>query len=515
MEQTHAEAPLRDEQAPVARTPLLNRIFGRSLMDMAILLLITVILTGLRQPEGLLNDPDLWWHIASGRIVDQTHHFIHTEPYSFTVAGQPWIDPEWLSGLIYWLTYKHLGLVGIYVVAAICVLGNVFLVYARSCKRGASGPAAFWLSAVGVLLMSVNASARMIVFGYILLSLEMAIIEHEQRGPTRLIWLLPPLFCLWINLHGSWLIGISVFVLYAACGWVRLHHGVFAQDRLPLAQRMRHLFVTVISVPILFLNPYGWRLLWNPFDMAFGQKLNIANVQEWQPLNLNEVIGKALVLSILLLVIAICLRGREWDLFDLTLIIFAWYSAFAHSRFTFLAAVLAVPIVATDVTRAFAHPAQVKRPPMLLASAVAGVGAIVVFAVAVPRQARLETEMARELPLATIAQLQPGWRTFNQESFGGLMDFEAKPTFIDTRWDTFEHHGVMKDFLDIIHLRDSLRLLDQYRIDHVLVEEDQPLAYLLERTPGWSVLRKEGDGQNISVLFARTAAFTTPQAQPH
>jgi hypothetical protein len=103
--QLGAETSLRDEVAPAALPSLVQRIFGRSLMDLAILLLVTIVLTGLREPGGLLSDPDLWWHVASGRIVDQTHHFIHIEPFSFTVAGQPWIDPEWLSGLIYWLAY--------------------------------------------------------------------------------------------------------------------------------------------------------------------------------------------------------------------------------------------------------------------------------------------------------------------------------------------------------------------------------------------------------------------------
>jgi len=83
------------------------------------------------------------------------------------------------------------------------------------------------------------------------------------------------------------------------------------------------------------------------------------------------------------------------------------------------------------------------------------------------------------------------------------MDFNSKPTFIDTRWDTFEHHGIMKDFIDILHLRDSLALLDKYRIDHVLLRKSEPFCYLLERTPGWKVLRTEGSGNDQYELFAR------------
>ena len=71
----------------------------------------------------------------------------------------------------------------------------------------------------------------------------------------------------------------------------------------------------------------------------------------------------------------------------------------------------------------------------------------------------------------------------------------------------------MKDFLDILKLHDSLRLLDQYRIDHVLLMGDEALAYLLERTPGWVVVSREGEGPHACVLFARDVAAQSSAAR--
>lgn len=109
--------------------------------------------------------------------------------------------------------------------------------------------------------------------------------------------------------------------------------------------------------------------------------------------------------------------------------------------------------------------------------------------------------------------VQPTWRTMNNDGFRGLMDFNGKPTFVDTRWETFDHNGVLKDFLDIEGLHDSLRLLDRYRIDHVLLKVDEPLAYLLERTPGWIVASREGQDTHACVLFARSATVTASPAR--
>ncbi len=84
---------------------------------------------------------------------------------------------------------------------------------------------------------------------------------------------------------------------------------------------------------------------------------------------------------------------------------------------------------------------------------------------------------------------------------------------VDTRWDTFEYHGVLNGFLDIMRIQEPLKLLDKNRIDHVLIPEQWPLAYLLERTPGWRVERREGTGDDAHVLFARTPGAVGDQSQ--
>ncbi len=46
-------------------------------------------------------------------------------------------------------------------------------------------------------------------------------------------------------------------------------------------------------------------------------------------------------------------------------------------------------------------------------------------------------------PMHTIAVIDPSWRTFNWDYVGGMMDFQGKATFIDTRFDSFEHTEVL------------------------------------------------------------------------
>src|SRR3989442_15091432 len=44
-------------------------------------------------------DPDLWWHLANGRLILTTTSIPHGDVYSFSAAGQPWVMHEWLADL--------------------------------------------------------------------------------------------------------------------------------------------------------------------------------------------------------------------------------------------------------------------------------------------------------------------------------------------------------------------------------------------------------------------------------
>ncbi len=106
--------------------------------------------------------------------------------------------------------------------------------------------------------------------------------------------------------------------------------------------------------------------------------------------------------------------------------------------------------------------------------------------------------------MQTIASIQPSWRTFNSDHVGGMMTFESKPDFIDSRFDIFEHQGVLAAYLQVMYLARPFELFDQYKIDHVLVTDAMPVAYLLKHTPGWTQVERETTGKDIYVMFART-----------
>jgi hypothetical protein len=481
---------------------IFNRIFSRHAMNVAVLVVVPMVFAScFNRTLSLPSDPDIWWHLADARILSTTHHFLRIEPYSFTVAGERWVNPEWLSELPYWLSYRAFQLQGLYFLSWLAFCANVLLVYWRGYLNSRHAGAAFWAGCLAFVLMTVNAGPRMIIFGYLAMSAELLILEAAGRGRKKVFWLLPPLFCVWINLHGTWLIGIALLGLYILCGLFRIRMNGLAQDAFRAGDRYRLFAVFGASLAALFVNPYGWKLVWNPLDMMLNQGVNIGSVAEWQPLKAGSLEGGAAVVSIALMVLANCVRGRRWTLFELAVVFFAWFAAFDHVRFLFLAAVLTIPILAADFERSFCAATDEKTIPAM--NALLAAGAVCYVVVMFPSEARLQQRLASSFPLQTIRSIQPGWRTFNWDYVGGRMAFEGKSAFVDSRLDIFEHHGVLQDYEASMHLIDPLEVLDRYRIDHVLVLGEQPLGYLLNRTPGWKETMRENCDTGHYVMYAR------------
>jgi len=500
------------ENAPAPWVP----VASRHMMNMAILAMLPMIAAGaLNYAHTFLVDPDIWWHLADARFLLTQHHFIHTDPYAFTAVGQRWIDWEWLSEIPYWFSYQAFGLRGIYLLAWCALVANILFVYWRGYRMGRSADAALGAAAIGYVLMTVNSGPRMIEFAYLAMSVELAILEAADRGNRKLLWLLPPLFCLWINLHGSWLFGLGLLGLYILCGWFSVNVGAFQQQAFSNAERRQLLAVFFASALAPVINPYGWHLMAQPFDMMFNQKLSVATITEWQPLSLSSTEGYGVVAAIVAMIVANCVRGRVWKVHELAMIIFAWYMAINHHRFTYLAAIVTTPMLARDLSRSFTA-GEKDAETIAWMNGIMTACALGVMLFMFPSQASLDKMLHMMFPMKTIAQIQPTWRTFDTDYVGGMMAFESKPSFMDTRFDSFEHLGVMQDSSSIVQSYDALELLDKYRVDHALVKDDQPIAYLLQHTPGWSLTQRENAWEGEYLLFARNpiTAPGPPDAGP-
>ena len=112
------------------------------------------------------------------------------------------------------------------------------------------------------------------------------------------------MFLIWINTHGSWIIGLGVIALYIACGLVDFRIGSLEARRWTRAERLRLETVFMLCLAAIPITPYGTELAAYPFKVASAYPVAIASVLEWQVMPFNLLGGKiflALVLGFFLM----------------------------------------------------------------------------------------------------------------------------------------------------------------------------------------------------------------------
>src|SRR4029077_3034603 len=82
-----------------------------------------------------MADPDAWWHLRTGQLILQNHALFHSDPFSFTRFGEPWVNHEWLSDVLLFGIYRNAGIGGLIVTFAATVAASFLLVYIRSAGR--------------------------------------------------------------------------------------------------------------------------------------------------------------------------------------------------------------------------------------------------------------------------------------------------------------------------------------------------------------------------------------------
>ena len=439
-----------------------------------------------------IADPDIWWHMRNAEVWVETHSVVHQDFYSFTAAGSRWINEAWLGELPYYFAWRWFGIRGIYSVMLLELELILLGVFGLAYMGSRNVKAAFIASWAAVWLATVSFGPRTLLAGWMCLVAELYILAQFKAGKDR-TWLLPPLFALWANLHGSWLIGMVLFGIFCAAGLFQGTWGRLEARRWTSAQMRKLGIVGVLSVAGLFLNPYTYHLVFYPFNFAFQQKLNVNHVDEWMSLDFHDVRGKILFAMLALTIILGLARKRRWSLDEVAFVVLGFYAAITYSRFLFLAAIVVTPIFAKELD--FLPPYQPRIDKRWL-NAVFIIAIIAGCTWRFPSAEFLMRDTVNTYPvraLGYLKQFQPKGRVFNNCLWGGFLIWNARhiPVFMDSRIDIYEYNGVFADYLDALGIKNTFEILDKYHIRYVLFSTDSPVAYLVMNKPGWNTLYRD------------------------
>lgn len=291
-------------------------------------------------------DPDLGWHLKVGQEISQTNIVPRDNHYNYTFIGK-WVDHEWLSNLTIYNIYESWGYLGLSMafsglIVFILILLNIFT---QKLVPRAPGFLLAFLQVFGVLAALPHFGVRIQELNILFLLLLLYIIyEYDKKGKIVWLMLLPPLFYLWVNLHGGFLLGLAILLSFMG---VRLFERIVlsrwkpfylnASHKLRYSQIAMFSVFTVLSFGVTLFTPYFLKLY--SFLGGYGNTYYLSHIQEWLsqfyfPFNYWQLgyLALAGTLITLYLVNVFHYRREKIDLWNFFLIILFFVLSFKSRR---------------------------------------------------------------------------------------------------------------------------------------------------------------------------------------
>lgn len=452
-------------------------------------------------------DPDMWWHLKTGEVIWTAHTIPTTDTFSYTTNHHAYIPHEWLSQVLIYAAYRLGGYSGLmlwlcFFTSAIVVAGYCLCaLYSGNAKVGFLGALTIWFFA------TIGFAVRPQMVGYLLLIVELLLLHFGKTRNPRWFLALPPLFALWVNCHGSFILGIGVAAILLFSSWFNFQYGLLVATPWDARHRKLLSLALALSIPALFLNPVGIKLIAYPIRAMFVPSIGIAAVSEWQPLQMGDVRGLALIAIVASIFLVVILRKSQLFWHELLLLALATWMAVNHRRLLFVFGILVAPILSRLLADSWdRYDPRQDRPA---ASATLLACSLIVAFLAFPNRQDLAAQVEHDSPVQAVRFIRshhlPG-PMLNQWVDGGYLIWALPeyPDFIDGRGDVFEWTGVLAEFGNWATLQSPpTALLDKYRINFCLLDRKSPMAYVMPLLPGWKSVYSD----TAYVVFARVPAF--------
>ena len=467
-------------------------------------------------------DPDLFVNLYTGREILARGGVPGVDVVTFSVAGRPWMDYEWLARVLFFVMHERLGawslvvLRGLVATGVLAVLYRLVRRYDRSSVTFAALTGFFMAGAASFFIF------RTTLFTFFGLAVLFAILQRAREDRPAIVWVVPPMMVAWVNLHAGFALGISLLGMAAAESvWlaiVRRMRGsrsagaataaapgaddqAGSRGRPPGIPWPHAVGALAASVALTGLNPFGYRnwiavlhTMTSPFT---------PHISEWTPMHAQSLSVKLPVyLLMVLLGITMLVAWRSVGPFELFVALSMGMGAFRHARFAPLFTIAACSLLARLLPAAWrAFPALPATRPLRKQGAsaprtdavVLGL-AILVCGILIVREGHRDLivrKVSDWTPVGGVKFLQVNGfegEILNEYDWGGYIRYMLPrcPIFIDGRSDTVYPFEVIGEWGRFVNAKiGGYSVPYMYGAQAAFVRRLQPVVETLRRDSRW------------------------------
>jgi hypothetical protein len=313
------------------------------------------------------------------------------------------------------------------------------------------------------------------------------VVEVPESLPGRhALGVLPALFWLWANVHGSFSLGFAYLGLHLLGRWV--------DGARPWESRERTLLVGgALGFAVLFVNPYGAGLVTFPIALLSRGDI-LSHIIEWRSPDFRKIYGLALGLWVAVYIRAIARGRNRVSRRDLIVTVPMLFLAFWALRNVAIAPLVGLPVVARAVARPKEQPDGARRTVVVGAVAlIVFLGLVIGIRASAQRDFVFSTYPVKAMHYVRDHGLL-GTRLLTSDADAGYVMLEYYPqqrVFIDDRYDMYPTK-VIYDFFTVDDARPGWdKILDRYRVETIIWERDSTLAAQLDASPQWRRVHRD------------------------
>jgi len=494
-------APSRVQQAdpadPLAPTPPSTRSSRWAITRGQLFMLLAIFLPAVASVLAPVLTGDVSYQIRAGQLMFEAGGIIETDPFTFTVAGEPWLNQQWGASVIFAAVHDGTGWAGLLLMRAV-LIGLAFgLVYA-ACRATRVSQIVASLVTLGMFVVAAtNLALRSQMFGVVCFAAVVAILAWRRKHPL-LLWLIPLIMIIWANTHGSFVMG------WAAIGLAVLEDLV-ARRRLAVVT----IVVGLLSVLATLIHPWGLEM-WAYVVELSTNPLIAALVTEWQAPTLKTPTGLFFFVSLALVLVLLVVRGRAISWLQIAWLAGLVLLSLMAVRNVVWWAIGAAPVVAILVGGLEFRGRRVGDPAFDRArgigyTAIVGVAAVLALAV-LPIWKPIDSlygpeGLVRYAPRGVtetlLAEATADDRLFAEQKWASWFELAVPgvPVMVDTRIELFDG-DTWGDYLHVQAGRaDWADILDRWEVTLIAADAgNTQLRPFLDAHPAWELLHEDGEG---------------------
>lgn len=426
----------------------------------------------------VMLDPDTSWHLAAGDLI-RSSGIPEYNPWSYAAENVRWYNISWLWDCMLSLIAENYGLSGLYIAGCIFYAATLaFISHSLLSRKEIPANAAIFTVFLITIILWDFQSVRPHVFTLLMA----AIFQHILHKNSRYMpYILPLLMMLWANIHGGFLVGLSLIGAYGLQSIIEKNKADF----------IRLLITGLLCCAAIFITPLGFDII--PAVLRSLKSIATGSINEWQPFILGQAEFMGTTIFFMLFILTSNPREKNICWAD-KITAFLWLlMAMASIRNVAIAAIVAAPYVSRNIAEADFLRRLPDFSSLRERVAVLALTVIAVFIMSFPplrekltgRDIVMEDGVVTKAAVDFIMEKYPDINFLNNYETGGHIIYYSRglvKVFVDGRAGTAYPESVLSDYIE----KDAPEeMLEHYNINGVITWHNRSYYKRFKEDSGW------------------------------